>query len=184
MDWVWYLLLLAVLISGLAITVIGLPGLWLMIGAVGVYAWGTGWTQVALVTVIALVGVGILAELVEFLAGGAAAKKAGGSARSAWGALIGGVAGALLFSIPVPIVGTIIGACLGAFIGALAMEYSVRQHTEHSMRVGWAAAKGRLWGILSKLAFGVVILLVAMWTACPGFTGAATAPATQPTTQQ
>ena len=33
MDWVWYLSLIALQIVGLSVIVVGLPGIWLMIGA-------------------------------------------------------------------------------------------------------------------------------------------------------
>jgi hypothetical protein len=72
-----------------------------------------------------------------------------------------------VFSIPVPLVGTIFGACLGAFLGAYLAEFTVRGETAHLMRVSWGAAKGKFWGILSKLAFGGVILIVALFVGWP-----------------
>src|SRR5688500_2961125 len=166
-DWVWYIGLAAVLIFGWFINVLGLPGLWVMILAAGAYAWGTGFHYLNWWHLGILVGIGLLAELVEFVAGGAAAKQAGGSGRATWGAIVGGVIGAIFFTIPLPIIGTIIGACLGAFLGAYLAEYTVRGETDHLMRVGWGAAKGKFWGILSKLAFGVAILLVALIVGVP-----------------
>jgi hypothetical protein len=35
------------------------------------------------------------------------------------------------------------------------------------MKVGWGAAKGRFWGIVWKLAFGVAIFLVTLCVAVP-----------------
>ena len=62
----------------------------LMIGVVGVYAWLTGLNNyVGTTSLIVLVVIGLLAELVEFLAGSAGAKKAGGSKRAAVGAIVG-----------------------------------------------------------------------------------------------
>lgn len=166
-DWVWYIGLASVLIFGWFINVLGLPGLWVMILAAGAYAWGTGFHYLNWWHLGILVGIGLLAEFVEFVAGGAAAKKAGGSGRATWGAIIGGVIGAIFFTIPLPIIGTIIGACLGAFLGAYLAEYTVRGESDHLMRVGWGAAKGKFLGILSKLAFGVLILGVALFTGFP-----------------
>lgn len=166
-DWIWYLTLAAVLVLGWFINILGLPGIWVMIAAAAAYAWATGFDYLNWWHLGILVGIGILAEIVEFLAGGAAATKAGGSRRAMWGAIIGGVIGAIFFTIPLPIIGTIIGACLGAFLGAYLAEYTVRGETAHLMRVSWGAAKGKFWGIISKLAFGVVILIVAMWVGLP-----------------
>ena len=167
MIWVWYLLLLAVLLVGAVVNVLGLPGLWVMIlGATG-YAWRTGWQYISARTVLVLIGLGIVAEISELVAGGAGAKRAGGSRRAAWGAVIGGLAGALFLSIPVPILGTLIGLFIGVFAGAVAGEMWARSDPAQSVRVGVAATKGRLIGIAIKVGFSVVILLVALWTARP-----------------
>src|SRR5438552_9247565 len=163
MPWLYYLILLALLFTGLVINILGLPGLWLMVGSVGIYAWLThvgvyvGWP-----TLWTLIGLALAAEIVEFLAGSAGAKAAGGSKRAAASAIVGALIGGFGFSFVIPIIGTIIGACIGAFIGAAIIEMMVRNDVAHSMRVGAGAAKGRFYGILSKLAFGIVILMIAM----------------------
>lgn len=180
MDWIWYLVLTCVLVVGLGVNVVGLPGLWLMIGGTGVYGWVTGWQYVGLWTIVTLVVLGIAAEVVEFLAGGAGAKKEGGSRRAWWGALLGGMIGAIFLTVPIPGIGTIIGACLGAFIGAVVMEFTKHGEPGLSWRVGIGAAKGKFWGIVSKLAFGIVILIVAMVMALP-LAGRRTTPTTMPT---
>jgi uncharacterized protein YqgC (DUF456 family) len=64
--------------------------------------------------------------------------------------------------IPIPVVGTIIGVCLGAALGAGIVELIVRRDLEQSIRVGSGAFKGRLLGLVSKLAIGAVMLLIAM----------------------
>ena len=69
MPWLYYLILLALLFTGLVINILGLPGLWLMVGSVAVYAWLThvgvyvGWP-----TLWTLIGLALAAEIVEFLA--------------------------------------------------------------------------------------------------------------------
>ena len=40
--WLYYLALLLVQLLGVALTLVGLPGLWLMVGALALYAWVTG----------------------------------------------------------------------------------------------------------------------------------------------
>src|SRR6185503_18261826 len=110
----------------------------------------------------------------------AGSKSAGGRKRGMIGAIVGGFLGAIFLSIiPIPIVSQIVGACLGAFIGAALMEYTDKD-IQHSMRVGVGAAKGRLWGILSKLLFGCLMLIVAVFAALPIGTPAvaSTVPAT------
>lgn len=173
MDWVYYLLTLAAMVVGLWINILTLPGLWVMVASVAIYAWVTGGQYVGWPGLISLVVLAGLAEVVEFVAGGAGAKKAGGSKRAFVGAIIGSILGAIFLSIPFPVVGTIFGICAGTFIGAMVVEFMVKRDHEQAFRVGWGATLGRLIGILTKLAFGVVIFVVATILAWP--TGAAPA---------
>jgi uncharacterized protein YqgC (DUF456 family) len=187
MTWLYYILTLLVMLVGMFLNIVGLPGIWLMIAAVAIYAWLTGVGQfVGLTSLMVLVGIGLLAELVEFLAGSAGAKKAGGSKRAAIGAIVGGLIGGLFLSVvPIPIISTIIGACLGAFIGAAIVEYMIFKDADRSMRVGLGAMHGRFLGIIGKLIFSIIIFLVAAIVAFPlsGST-TTTTPNTPPATTQ
>jgi uncharacterized protein YqgC (DUF456 family) len=185
MAWIYYLFLLALMLMGLFLNIVGLPGLWLIVGAHAAYGYVTGWEQfVGWPSLIALIVLALCAEVVEFMAGAAGSKSAGGRKRGMIGAVVGGLVGAVFFTglVPIPIVGTIIGVCLGTFIGAAIMEY-YGKGAAHSVRVGFGAAKGRFWGIIGKSAFGAVMLVVALIAALPIQFGAGTpAPATTPTT--
>ena len=165
---VYYLLLLALLLTGWFINILGLPGLWLMVGAYGLYGLVTGWgIYVGWQSMTILLLLAISAEAVEFFAGAAGAASAGGRKRGLIGAIVGGFLGAIFLSvIPIPIVAQVIGACLGTFIGAAVMEFTDKD-IAHSFRVGIGAAKGRFWGIVSKLAFGFAMFLVAALAGLP-----------------
>ena len=183
-PWVYYVLLLGLLLCGLAVQLMGLPGLWLMAGSALGYAWLTGWDYLGLPGLITIFALCLLGELIEFLARAGGAKNAGGSKRSMVGGIVGGVIGGVVLSVPLPIVGTIIGVCIGAFIGATLAQLTVKKDVEHSTRVGLGAAKGTLIGILSKLTVGCVIFLVTAIIALPfggdGTPASAAASATQP----
>ncbi len=95
-------------LAGVALIPIGLPGTWLQVAVVGLVtlvaggAWlGWGWTALC-------AGLALAAELAELLAGPWGAKRFGGSSRAAWGALAGGLVGALGSGIPIPIAGAIL----------------------------------------------------------------------------
>lgn len=172
MDWmhlVYYVALIALLFTGLFVNLLGLPGLWLMLASVAGYAVVTGWNRyVGWASLVTLLVLALLAEVVEFLAGSAGAKKAGGSKRGMIGAIVGGLLGGFFLTfIPIPIVSTIVGVCLGTFLGAWGAELMVGKEMDHSMQIGWGAAKGRLVGTLLKTMFGVAMLLVAMVAAWP-----------------
>lgn len=168
MEWLWYILLLLLTIGGLALTLIGLPGLWLMVGSMAVFAMITGWEiYVGAPSLIAVLALAMVAEILEFIAGAAGSKAAGGRTRGMIGAIVGAVIGGLFLSIiPIPIISTIIGACLGAFLGAAIMELSDKD-VQHAIRVGVGAAKGRFWGIAIKLGIGAVMLIVILIAAFP-----------------
>ena len=106
----WDVLTIAVLLLsctlGLLMTAVRLPGTWLIVLTAVGYGWFTGWERVSGVTVILLAAAATVGEIVEFVASMVTAKRAGASRQAAWGGLIGGFAGMILFSIPVPILGT------------------------------------------------------------------------------
>lgn len=170
MLWVYYATLLLLQLAGLALAVLGLPGLWLMVGTVAVFAWWTGFGGYAGWPVIGtLLALATAAEVVEFVAGAAGSAKAGGSKRGMAGAVVGGLVGAIAFTplIPIPVVGTIAGACIGSFAGAFLVELGIWRDVGHSTKVGVGAATGRLIGIIVKLCFGAVMLLVAAIACLP-----------------
>jgi uncharacterized protein len=169
MPIVYYLLLLLILLVGLVLTVVTLPGTWLMVLALAVYAIVTrsagyvGWKSV--MTLFALAGV---AEMFDIFGSGAGAKRAGASRRAMIGAVIGGLLGAIFLSFLLFFpVGTIAGACIGCFVGAGLTELFVRRDLGQSVRVGFHAAKGRLFGIVVKIMFALLMMSIAAWTALP-----------------
>ena len=167
MHWAAYAILLLLCLAGIFITLMGLPGLWVMVAAAMLYAWYTAFHYVGLWTLAILGAIAAIAELIEFLAGSAGAKKAGGSKRAAWGALIGGLLGAIFLTVPFPIIGTTIGLCIGVFAGALIGEMSVRDDAAHSIRVGLAATKARIYAIIIKLLFAIAMLGITAIKAWP-----------------
>ena len=169
MAWIYYLILLAILLLGLFINLLTLPGLWLMSAALAGYALVTGWNvYVGWTAILVLLVLAAIGEALEFYAGASGSKAAGGRRRGAIGAIIGGIVGGIFFTgmIPIPPIGTIVGVCFGTFLGAAIAELSSGD-VVHSFRVGIGAAKGRLAGIIIKLAIGIVMLLIALFAALP-----------------
>jgi uncharacterized protein YqgC (DUF456 family) len=167
MDWLYYILLLLVCVGGMALVVVTLPGLWLMTIAAAIYALLTKELFLGHKSLIALFLLALVAEILELTAGGAAAKKAGGSRRAAIGAFVGGIAGGIIGSFVLPLVLTIVGICIGSFVGAMLGEITVAREATQALRVGWGAAKGRLFGVLLKLGFGGVMFLIILIAAFP-----------------
>jgi uncharacterized protein YqgC (DUF456 family) len=165
-------LLLSSLMAGWALTVLGMPGNWLIVGATAVYvamlpansAAAIGWP-----VVLVLLGLAVLGEVLEFVAGVLGVARMGGSRRAAFFGLVGSLVGAvvgLFVGVPIPVVGSLAGAVvmasLGALVGAVAGEYSHGRTVLQSWQVGRAAFWGRLLGSLSKILIASVMVAVGL----------------------
>ena len=168
MDWLLYLCLLIALLFGLLITLMTLPGLWLMLAATAGYAWLTHWSYIGWRTLTVLLVLALTADFLETAAAGAGAKRAGAGRRGLWGAIIGGILGGIFLTfIPIPIVSTLIGVCFGTFLGAMIAELSSGREVGRSAIIGVGAATGRLKGTFLKLGFGLLMLVIALGAALP-----------------
>ncbi|MFG0331585.1 MAG: DUF456 family protein [Phycisphaerales bacterium] len=151
-------LLAIVNLLGPVLTLIGLPGIWVMLAiALAAQYWPgdlfSWWT------IGVCVGLGLLGELIEFLAGSLGASGAGGSKRAALGAFAGGVIGAIAGSATPPVIGAIIWGVVGAGLGAIIGEAAAGRSSDSAWRVGKAAAVGKFWATIVKTALAVIIYL-------------------------
>src|SRR5712691_3264997 len=105
-------------VLGLFLVPLGLPGLWVMVAGIVGYGWLTDFRSVGVATIMVVLGLAFLGEIIEWWLGFRLTRTFGGSRRSAWGALVGGIAGAVL-GVPVPIVGSVIGAFTGGTAPAI-----------------------------------------------------------------
>ena len=184
-DWLYYILLILATGTGLVAAVLTLPGIWLIVLAAILFAVVTDFAHLGYITLIGIFLLGIAAEAVEFVAGGAGAKAAGGSNRSIVGALIGGLIGGIIGTfIPLPILGTLIGIVAGTFFGAAALERTKGSSLAKVRAVAEGATKGRILGTLLKLPFAVIIAAWVLIAALPLTPRAhpTAAPTTAPTT--
>jgi uncharacterized protein YqgC (DUF456 family) len=164
------LLLILVLLACWPLTLLGLPGNWLMAASTAVYAWlvpvqtkaALGWR-----TVVALLVLAALGEAVELLAGALGVAKAGGSRRGALlalaGSLLGGIVG-IFVGVPIPLIGSLVAAVLfaglGAAAGAVLGETWAGRDADASWRIAKLAFWGRLAGTLGKITFGAAMIAV------------------------
>lgn len=179
-DWVAILVASLFSLFGLACVVLvalQLPGAWLLLGVALLVELVDGWwlgpepTTFGWPVLLGCAAVAGVGELIEFFAGVVGAQRAGASRRGMTGALIGGIAGALLFTflLPVPLVGSLVGAVAGSFLGALAGETSglSPRTMQESYGPAIGAAWGRVWGTVGKLAAGLTVwiwlTLAAFW---------------------
>jgi uncharacterized protein YqgC (DUF456 family) len=172
MSLLFAMLLIVVLLAGWLLTLLGMPGNWLMVVATAIYAYLTraqshaavGWKVVALLVVLAALG-----EVIELMAGATGAARAGGTRRAAILALIGSIGGAIfgiVVGLPIPLAGPIVAALLfaglGAMAGAILGEMWAGRNLDASWQVGRAAFWGRLLGTLGKLLIGAVMVAIVL----------------------
>jgi uncharacterized protein YqgC (DUF456 family) len=172
MTVLWALLLCLAVAAGWLLTVLAMPGNWLIVASAAVYAClvpadsrlAIGWNVVAV-----LAGLAILGEIVELVAGAMGVAKAGGSRRSAVLALIGSLVGAfvgVVVGVPIPLIGSLVAAVLfaglGALGGAMLGESWKGRSLDQSLQVGKAAFWGRVFGTLAKTLIGTVMAATAL----------------------
>jgi uncharacterized protein len=167
LAWVYYILLILICFASLGLVALTLPGLWVMTAACAVYALLTHTHFVGRDSLIALFVLSLGGEVLEFTAGGAMAKRAGGGRNSAVGAILGGIVGGIIGSFVLPLVLTIVGICIGSFVGAASFELLGSANPNLAFRVGVGAAKGRLMGVVLKMAIGVVMLGIVLVAGFP-----------------
>jgi uncharacterized protein YqgC (DUF456 family) len=149
--------LIIVCLVAILLTVIRMPGTWLIVVAALIFAWLTGWERMPPAWIGLLAGIALLGEGVELLASVITARRAGATKQAAWGGLIGGFLGMLVLSPPLLIIGTFLGAILGCFLGAAVAEMWMRNHVRQGARVGFFSAVGFVIGAATKIGLAMAM---------------------------
>ena len=158
-------LLALVLVVGLVLIPLGLPGTWVIVAAGAAYNYLTGTEAIGTATIVVMLVLAIVAEVIEFGLAARYTKQYGGSRRAGWGAILGGIVGAIV-GVPVPVIGSVIGAFVGSFVGALVAEWSRGTATRTATRVATGAFLGRVFATAAKSGIGLAMaiwILVAAW---------------------
>ncbi len=160
--------LAVVLLFGLVLVPLGLPGLWIMLGAALLYWVILPTGGIGIVTMVTASIIVVIAEVLEYTIAGKYTRRYGGSSRASWGAILGGLIGAVM-GVPIPVVGSLAGAFLGAFVGAFVGELTVhRAQRGNPARVATGALVGRAVAAAVKSAMGLLVAVVVMAAAVGG----------------
>lgn len=170
MEYFWPVLYVSSLFVFFFLTLIGLPGNWLMLFATVAYAALYKSMLTATMTWGAVIAIGVvilIGEIIEFFAGAAGMAKGGtkkGAILAIVGSILGSFVGASLGSI-VPVLGTIVGilvgAALGAMGGAMYGEYLSGKAANQRWEIGKAAFWGKLFGSIGKIVMGAIVIGIA-----------------------
>lgn len=157
---------------GWALNLIALPGNWIAVAFLALYAWlgpSGDRAEIGFAVPAIAFGFAMLGEVFEFAASAVGARKAGASRRSTLFAMIGSMVGAMagaFIGIPIPVVGPVLAAILfgglGATAGAIYGEWSDGRKWRESWWIGHAAFWGRTFGTLGKVTAGLAIVALAL----------------------
>ena len=146
-----------------------LPGNWVVVALVALYAWlGPDSPHLNLLFFIALIGMAVVGEVVEFLTQIWGAKKYGSSNKATLAGMIGAIAGAIFFAPFLFGIGAIFGALAGAWAGCYVGE-RLLAHRPQSEAVTAAngALVGRFLGMVVKLGLGITMVVLTASTIWP-----------------
>src|SRR3954464_5877184 len=90
------LLLAVAIVIGLLLIPFGLPGLWVILFGIIAYGWITNFRTLSTGFLVLAIALALLGEVLESWVGFSFAKRYGGSSRAGWGALVGGLVGAVV----------------------------------------------------------------------------------------
>lgn len=153
--------LLIVCFGALFSLLLGLPGTFIILAAAFVYAWATGFATITWATLGWLLGLALVGEAIELVAAASGAAQRP-SQRVAFAAICGAIVGGII-GTPILIgIGSLLGALGGAFTGAALAARSEGESVDASIRVGFAALRGRLLGFVVKASLGVVMVVLVL----------------------
>jgi len=147
-----YILLGIISLAGLVLTVINLPGIWLIFGASLVAGIMDKFQHLTPIILVVLFVLCLASTFADNIAAALGAKKFGGTGWGMAGAVIGGIVGMF--------VGGIWGIFLGPLVGAVLFEMLfAKKDMTTSLKAGWGTFIGILISMILKLGLSVGIII-------------------------
>lgn len=156
-------ILALLLIAGAGLTLLSLPGNLLIVIIALVYGFFDNFTHLTATMLGFLFLLFLLGEAVEFAAGALGAKKEQASGKVIAAAFLGTVAGGIIGTTLIPIIGSVAGALGGAFLASFLAEYIETGDRGRAGRIAQSVLKGQAIGILVKFAIAVSMILFILY---------------------
>lgn len=146
---------------GIVLAALTLPGVWFGLAVAALVKWLWQPDLISIWTLVVCLALAVAGELIELLASAAGTSKFGGSRAGAMASVGGGIAGAILGTFVIPIVGTVVGAICGSALATFVTElgYTKRTQKEAAIAAGGAAI-GRTLATLIKLSIAGLVALI------------------------
>jgi len=147
-----YILLGIIALAGLVLTVINLPGIWLIFGATLVAGIMDKFQNLTPLILLILFFLCLASTFADNIAAALGAKKFGGTGWGIAGAVIGGIVGMF--------VGGVWGIFLGPLVGAVLFEMIfAKKDMTTSLKAGWGTFIGILISMILRLGLSVGIII-------------------------
>ena len=146
------------LLGGLILTFVNLPGIWLIWGGILLTAIVRGLVEIPLWFLFLTFFFAVIVSLIDNFVIPIAAKRYGGGKWGMLGGILGLFLGLIIFNLP--------GLFLGPFLGAFALEYLVaKREKSDAFRAGFGSFLGVIFSIAIKIAlsFGIIIAFLMVW---------------------
>jgi uncharacterized protein len=154
---------IVLLLTGLGLTALGLPGNVLIFVTALAYGYYEGFVHIGYTFLLILLGTLLAGELVEFIAGALSAKRENASKRAVFAAVFGAILGGIVGTGLLPIIGSLLGAMCGSFIASYLAEYTKTGDMEKSQRVAKSVMTGQIIGLIFKFAIGIGMLVAVIY---------------------
>ncbi|GAP35627.1 DUF456 domain-containing protein [Piscinibacter sakaiensis] len=149
-DIAWWFLAVALILTGLAGTVLpALPGTALVLAGIVLGAWIDDFQRVGGGMLAVIAAIAVLAWVLDYAAGLLGARHAGASRQAVLGAALGTVAGLFM---------GLVGVLFMPLVGAAVGEYLARRDERRALHVGVATWLGVMLGMLAKVVLAFVMI--------------------------
>ncbi len=146
------------LFGGLVLTVVNLPGVWLIWGGILLASIVRGLEEIPLWFLIVTFFVSVIVTLIDNFVIPLAAKRFGGGRWGMLGGLVGAIVGFVFANIP--------GLLVGPFLGAFILEYVLaKKNSQDAFRSGFGSFLGVIFSIAMKMFFCVsmIVFFLIIW---------------------
>jgi uncharacterized protein len=158
-----------VLFAGAFLTLLGIPGSFLILLDAVVYSALTGWQRLPWGLLVVLAAIAVVAEISDNLISAAGVRKSGGSHKGMVWALLAGLAGALILGVALSplgiiggVIGPLVGGVLGGFVGGYGYERAQGRSIEEARKAGMGAVWGRVAGTMLKTVLAGVMVAMCL----------------------
>jgi uncharacterized protein YqgC (DUF456 family) len=157
LEIILYIFLALLSIAGVILTVLTLPGIWLVYIAVFILAWMGSFEIITPLILVILFVLSVFSTIADNLVMAMGAKKLGGSNWGMLGAILGGIVGLMVGNIPGMFLGPIVGATLFELIFA-------NKDFKSSFKAGIGSFFGLFLGIVLKVGFtiGMIVYVLSL----------------------